>query len=83
MPRPCPACGDPLERERTNVTVPRARWGAVRTPRWFYACPTCGREFHGYEDQAARGRMRLVPLSADDVHGVDAPAPWWGDAAPS
>ena len=85
MPRPCPACGDPLERERTNVTVPRARWGAASwTARWFYCCPTCGREFHGIEDKPDRGRLRLVPLSDDDVHGVDAQAaPWWGDEATS
>ena len=66
MQRPCPFCGDPLEREACNVTVPhgRAQRGRrERVPKWFYTCETCGREFHGV---SVGHRLQLVPLSDMD-----------------
>jgi transcriptional regulator NrdR family protein len=62
MSRPCPFCGDPLSRERTNVTVHRQRGASEAVARWFYTCETCGREYHGYELGETR-RLRLVPIS--------------------
>jgi hypothetical protein len=61
MSRACPKCGDPLSRERCNVTVPRQeRAHPGPFPGWFYVCETCGSEFHGYD----RPTLRLVPLSS-------------------
>lgn len=78
MPSPCPNCGDPLTRERCNITVHRQWQASEAVPHWFYTCETCGREYHGFE----RPFLRLVPVTLDDDDMAPVAVTWgWNDSA--